>query len=156
MKKVEMENKINQLEQKIVDMETIKYRTEIEKHRIGYIHIPWSTASFGRMMLCWGSLWLVVFNVFSLFYFWGYFNIGNLFQQTDKIGVSLVSTSQLFFLYPLFAWFFSCWLFFVLAKVFCDGGWDNVGDFVGGLVGGLVVGLVGGLVFGLVGGILES
>jgi len=134
MKKVEMENKINQLEQKIVDMETIKYRTEIEKHRIGYIHIPWSTGGFCRFLAYWGSLWLVVLNVFSLFYFWGFFNIGNLFLSTDKIDVSLVSTSQLFFLYPLFAWFFSVWLFLFCAKFWVDGNWDDMGGLVGGIL----------------------
>ena len=149
--------KITVLERELVD-------AKIKMHKEGYIHVPFSWGGCGRVLLCLGSFLLLVLNVWSVVFFWGFFNIGNLFAFSDVMDKSLVSTSQLFFLFPLFFCWFCVWLFVFCLKAWHDGGWDDlgglvvglVGGWVGSLVGGLVVGLVFGLVFGLIVGLSES
>jgi len=144
------------LEEKLVLAQEQIMDTKIRKHKDGYIHIPFSWGGFGRGCASLGSIGLVVLNFFSLMYFWNYFNIGYLFQLNYKIVASNISLSQLFFLYPLFFWWFSVWLCAFCVKAWHDGNWDNLNELVFGLVVGLVFGLVVGLVIGLVIAIFES
>ena len=152
--KKDLEERINELEAIVSKQNEQIMDSKIKKHKDGYIHIPFSWDGFYRGLAFLGSGLLVLLNFYALHYFWNYFNIWNCFLSERQINQSLVSTSQLFFLYPLFAWWFSIWLFAFCLKAWHDGNWENVGGLVVGLVVGLVGGLVGGLVVGLVGGLV--
>jgi len=157
MKKVDLENKVEKLEKELIDL-------KIEQHRKGYIHIPFSWGGCLRFLFLIGSIALSLLCLYAVFYFWDYFKIWNIFLPADEVNQALVSTEQLFFLYPFVTWFFSVWFVAFVFKVFVNGGFDDcdfsglaVGLAVGlisGLAGGLAGGLISGLVFGLVGGLV--
>jgi len=137
------------LEKELVDV-------KIEQHRKGYIHIPFSWGGLYRSLAVLGSLALSLLCLYGVFYFWDYFKVYLLFNPVDEVNVALVSTSQLFFLYPYVFWFFSVWLVAFVVKVWFNKGLDGC-DFsglVGGLFFALVVGLVVGLFFALVVGLI--
>jgi len=144
MRKVDLENKVEKLEKELIDL-------KIEQHRKGYIHIPFSWGGLFRAFLVFGSGVFSLLCLWGVFFFWDYFKVWNLFLPVDEINQTLVSMSQLFFLYPFVAWFFSVWLVAFVVKIWFNKGLDGC-DFSGlvfGLVFGLAGGLVGGLAFGL-------
>ena len=118
MKKVELEREVRQLKQQLKQYEQRSYvDTEIEKHRTGYIHIPFSWGGLFRSLCVIGSGLLSLLCLYAVVFFWDYFKIWNLFKPVDEINQALVSTEQLFFLYPLVAWFFSVWLVVFVVKM---------------------------------------
>ena len=139
MKKIDLEKKVLDLEAVVSKQSEKIMDLKIQRHKDGYIHVPFSWGGFGRGLASVGSFLFVLLNFYSLYFFWGYFNILNCFVAYPNL--ALVDFSQLFFLYPLFAWYFSMWLLFCCLKAWSDGNWDNLD----GLVVGLVFGLVGGL-----------
>ena len=147
MRKVDLENKVEKLEKELIDL-------KIEQHRKGYIHIPFSWGGCLRFLFLIGSIALSLLCLYAVFYFWDYFKVWNLILPVDEMNQTLVSTSQLFFLYPFVAWYFSVWLVAFVVKIWRNKGLDGC-DF-SGLVGGLVVGLVVALVVGLVVGLVVA
>lgn len=141
MKKEDLEKKVLDLEAIVSKQNEELVNKKVKEHKEGYIHIPFSWGGFYRGAAGIGSTLLMIACLYGVYYFWGVFHIGNFFVPASQIDKSLISNSQLFFLYPLFAWFFSVWLMFICLKIWHDGNTDDVGD--------LVVGLVFGLVFGL-------
>ena len=155
MKKKEMEERIASLEAVVQQQNESLVNNKIREHRDGYIHIPFSWGGLGRMLLAWGSLLLVLVNTWATFvFFWNRFNVGEVFKPVSVMVTNNISPDMLFFLYPLFFWFFSVWLCAFCMKFWVDGNWDDMGGLVVVLVVVLVFGLVGGLVFGLVGGLV--
>lgn len=131
----------DELERKVMDLEAIvsKQNEELVNHKVkehkdGYIHIPWSCGGFFRGICSIGSFLLMLICLYGVYYFWGFFHISNCFLPRDEIDSSLVSVSQLFFLYPLFVWFFSVWLMVICFKIWHDGDIENIVGLVAGLL----------------------